>query len=117
MTDRFAGTTPDPVARGSTLSVHFSNPDLAGQSVTVTIIDDNGVGETLEIQLDKKGSGSTEWTVPASWGDFATLQHETSDDHSVAVTGAGPAATKKKTTKKTPAKKPAARPAAKGKKR
>lgn len=56
-----------PLAAGSTITIGFSNPALAGQTVTIDID-----GATLpepeftkvEITLDASGKGSVEWTVP-----------------------------------------------------
>ena len=101
MTDRFSGTSPDPVQRGSDLTVRFKNPDLAGTTVTVPIVDDEGNTASVNVKLDSTGEGTTKWTVPSGWGDFATLQHPTSSDHTVAVTGVDGAA-KKRTKKNAP---------------
>lgn len=98
MTDRFAGTSPDPVERGAELNIKFKNPALAGETITVPVIDDEGRTASVDVKLDASGEGSVKWTVPSDWGDFATLQHSTSTDHTVAVTSPpGPATPKKKT--------------------
>ena len=53
---------------GGNTTVTYTNPDRAGEVVTVMI--DNGKGEPpqrLEIQLDENGEGSEDWDVPSTW--------------------------------------------------
>lgn len=102
MTQRFTAS-PDPVARGGSLTIGFTNPGLAGQTTTITVVDnENGTTDTIDVTVGADGSVSTTWTVPSSWGAFVVLEHPTSDDLTVAVTSApAPAGSKKKTKKAT----------------
>ena len=85
--DRFV-CKPDPVHVGGSLTIQYSNPDFAGQTVTITIVD-TGIGQLVEkdIILDADGIGAIEWGVPMGWGPFATMEGPDSRDHVVIVTG------------------------------
>lgn len=63
--------TPDVLQAGSSTTVTYSNPSMAGQTVVIEV--DNGMrggGETMsiEIDLDENGVGRKNWNVPLWWG-------------------------------------------------
>lgn len=117
MTNRFAGTTPDPVARGSDLSIKFTDASKAGQTVPINVVDpENGTSDTVQVPLDANGVGSVNWQVPATWGGFVLLEGPDSADETIRVVDPKKTSRKKKTPR-APAKKPPARSAAKGRKR
>jgi hypothetical protein len=85
--DRFL-CKPDPVHVGGSLTIQYENPDLAGQTVTIKIVD-TGIGQIVEkdIVLNADGIGAIEWGVPMDWGPFATMEGPDSRDATVIVTG------------------------------
>lgn len=63
--------TPDGLWAGSTATISYSDPNLAGKTILVEITD-GGVTTQQEayvtIHLDGNGNGSASWTVPeAGW--------------------------------------------------
>jgi hypothetical protein len=63
--------TPDGLWAGSTATISYSDPNLAGKTILVEITD-CGVPTQQEayvtIQLDANGNGSATWSVPeAGW--------------------------------------------------
>jgi hypothetical protein len=86
LTDRFDGTSPDPVPDGGILTVKLVHPEKPGQVVTViaTDGDDSTETSTLEIKLRGNGRGSALFIVPAGWGSVV-LTCEDSRPHSIAV--------------------------------
>ena len=57
---------PDPVSVAGTLTVSVSG-GTPGALVDVTLDNGEGGQDTVTIQLDSNGDGSTGWTVPAGW--------------------------------------------------
>jgi hypothetical protein len=80
----FVGTTPDPVGQGDTLTIHFCNPSLANQTITIDVKDGLGGHETVTMTLDEEGKGTATFTVPTTWTGII-LQHESVPDHAVDV--------------------------------
>ena len=83
MTDRFTGTNPHPVNSGAVLTIEFKNPDLANQTVTVTISNGEAHTDDVDIDLDASGCGSHQFTVPG-W-DSVFLNEPSSTEHVVPV--------------------------------
>lgn len=83
--DIFAGTNPEPVTRGATLTIDVAAPGLANQSIKVTITDAEGFDDIVEIQLNENGEGAIEWEVPTGTGPSLFLDHESSATHTVTV--------------------------------
>ena len=58
---------PTTATVGQDITITYSNPNAAGQTITVTI-DDGGFPtptvQTVTIQLDANGEGSVKWRVP-----------------------------------------------------
>lgn len=88
--DRFTAT-PDPVSPGGTLTVCFTDTAMAGQSVTVDIVNGLPPGDAgrqedhPDIMLGNDGRGCIEWPVPLSGWNAILLEHPTSDPHGVDV--------------------------------
>ena len=82
--DRFTTTPPSPFPSGTTVSVCFANPDLAGTTVTISIVSIDGQTQKLAIVLDAEGHGCATWVSP-SW-DGGTFEHPTSADHPFVIT-------------------------------
>lgn len=82
--DRFTTDPVSPFPAGTSVSVCFTNPDLAGQTISVTITSGTGQSQSLSITLNAQGHGCATWTAPA-W-DGAFFQHSTSADHAVVIT-------------------------------
>lgn len=82
--DRFTTNPASPFPAGTTVSVCFSNPGLAGQTISVTVLLGSGSSETLSITLDGEGHGCRSWVAPVV--DTAIFQHTTSADHAVVIT-------------------------------
>ena len=62
---------PGVLTKGSSATIHYSNPDMAGQTVVVHV--DNGMRnntqtQAVEITLDANGEGSAQWNVPDWFG-------------------------------------------------
>lgn len=61
----------DVLAVGKTVTVVYSNPDKAGETVVVEV--DNGMREgtelrSIKLRLDANGVGRAVWDVPEWWG-------------------------------------------------
>lgn len=82
--DRFTTSPASPFPAGTVVTVCFTNPALAGQTITVDVRSDTGESQSLAITLNTEGYGCVTWTAP-SW-DTATFQHSTSADHAVVIT-------------------------------
>ena len=82
--DRFTTTPTSPFAAGTTVQVCFTNPSLANQRVTVSVVSVAGEQHSLNIALDGEGHGCTSWVAPA-W-DGGTFEHSTSADHPFVIT-------------------------------
>ncbi|MBL8727991.1 MAG: hypothetical protein JNM25_06145 [Planctomycetes bacterium] len=59
--------SPDVLTQGSVTTVAYSNPNMAGQTVVITV--DNGDRRnpqttTIEIVLNEDGRGAATWNVP-----------------------------------------------------
>ena len=62
-------TAPATANVGQEITISYSNPDKANQTVGVQVLDDNGDQVALlEIQLNGNGDGSVQWTVLATPG-------------------------------------------------
>lgn len=62
-------TAPATANVGQQITITYSNPDKANQTVSVRVLDDNGDQVALlEIQLNGNGEGSVQWTVLATPG-------------------------------------------------
>ena len=69
-------SVPDRLLEGSTVTIGFSDPDRANQTVIIEI-DDGSLPtpntQELVIHLDANGNGTAEWTVPNwDWASFNT---------------------------------------------
>jgi hypothetical protein len=56
------------VTAGTNVTLSYSNPHLAGQTIVVTIA--GGIPQatvSIEIQLDDEGEGTGTWGVPTNW--------------------------------------------------
>lgn len=82
--NRFAGTAV-VAAAGSDLEIHFENASLANQTVTIAISNGESIEDTVQIELDSSGKGATTWRIPESGWVTVILEHDTSDDHAIAV--------------------------------
>jgi hypothetical protein len=67
--------TPSAPVPGEAVTIEYSNPNLAGQKVTIRI-SDGGLPpctDSVEIQLDACGKGSRRWIVPNwTWVIFSS---------------------------------------------
>ncbi|MFQ5505853.1 MAG: hypothetical protein ACE5F1_13815 [Planctomycetota bacterium] len=81
--DRFT-VSVEPPSVGQEVEISFDNPGLANKTVTIEITDGGTGHDSITIDLDGDGKGSTTWEVPA-WHGF-TLSHSTSLDHSSSIT-------------------------------
>ncbi len=81
----FAGTFPDPVNRGSTLTIDVHAPEHAGDTIEVHVLDHEGVDVTLSVALNENGDGAIEWLVPTGTGPSVFIEHPDSDAHVVTV--------------------------------
>jgi hypothetical protein len=77
--------TPNNPSPGERVAVEYSNPNRAGQTITVNISDGEGHSEQVQIPLDGAGKGSRNWVVPNwTWAIFSSLD---ADDVIVFVGG------------------------------
>ena len=87
--DRFT-TKPDPAVAGEDLEICFDNPQLAGETITVSISNGEGTGsDSIDIALDEHGHGCKTWTVLATGGDVVQLNEASSGQHTTPVVIAG----------------------------
>jgi len=80
--NRFAGTALTGSV-GENIEVHFTNPGLANQTVTVIASNDDGDEIPIQIKLDEKGKGKASFTLP-NW-DILSLDHPTSESHVIGI--------------------------------
>lgn len=58
---------PDTLQAGETATINYSNPEMAGETVTVEVDNGDPVNpetDSVEIPLDANGNGSADWPVP-----------------------------------------------------
>lgn len=82
---------PATLTAGTSVSVGVNDPSRANQTITVTI--DGGPGtspETIKVQLDGSGNGSSNWTVNSTW-DIANFNSGTMGQVSRWINGVVPA--------------------------
>lgn len=82
--DRFTTNPASPFPAGTAVQVCFTNPNLAGWTISVTVSLPDGSQQNLTIALNAEGYGCTTWTAPAV--DSAFFEHPTSLDHGVVIT-------------------------------
>lgn len=77
--------TPLVVTIGDPVTVCFTHPGLAGQTITIDINDGtpSGATDTLQITLDTSGKGCATWTAPDWLTKTAIFTHLTSQDEAV----------------------------------
>ena len=57
-------TAPQTATVGEGISISYSNPAKANQTIVIQVLDDEDTEvATLEIQLDAAGQGNVNWTV------------------------------------------------------
>lgn len=77
--------TPDPVTAGEDLSVTYTNASKANETITIHMSNGSSGHDSVSVTLDANGSGTVEWTVPASGWISVILSADGSADHTVAV--------------------------------
>ncbi len=81
MPDRFG--VGGIVGVGNSITLTFTNSNLANTTQLVSVSDLSGHSTDLEFTLDSSGVGTLSWTVP-NW-DLFVLSHSTSQDHAVVI--------------------------------
>lgn len=79
--------TPSIVSPGDDITITYSNPLKANQTITVEL--DNGGDETasVEITLDSNGAGSGTWSVPTSGWNVINANAPNAPEANVVVEG------------------------------
>ena len=58
---------PGTLHQGEETTVNYSNPDLAGQTVTIDVDDGGTQTDQIQITLDANGNGTGTWVPPSGW--------------------------------------------------
>ena len=81
---RFTFTPPSPAPSGTKITVCFSNPDLANQTIAVEIELDSGSTSSVSLTLNASGNACFDWVAPEE--DGAVFKQSTSADVAFVIT-------------------------------
>lgn len=65
--DQRFSINPDPPTAGQNVDITYTNADLAGDTVTITISNGEGHSEPRQINIGSNGVGTTTFPIPEGW--------------------------------------------------